>query len=166
MRPARTRSVRKIPLAPLMTSRAALVLILLGCLSACSSFRSGDASGFTQTGIASWYGEAEQGRRTASGERFDKYAMTAAHQTLPFGTVVRVTNLENGRIVTVRINDRGPFVRGRIIDLSARAATRLGIRENGVARVRLVALSGGQRHRGFDWVDASPSDIEFETARR
>ena len=151
-----------------MPSRAALVLILLGCLSACASLGSGPggAAGFTQTGLASWYGTAEQGRRTASGERFDKYAMTAAHPSLPFGTIVRVTSLENGRTIKVRINDRGPFVRGRIIDLSAGAAARLGIREDGVARVRLAVLRSDQRQRGFAWADASPGEVEFETARR
>lgn len=92
---------------------------------------------FTQTGTASWYGKSHHGRTTANGEKFDMEAMTAAHRTLPFGTRVRVTNLENKRSVVVRINDRGPYVRNRIIDLSARAARELGIAEDGLARVRL-----------------------------
>lgn len=148
-----------------MPSRAALALILLGCLSACASFGSGGGGvGFTETGLASWYGTSEQGRKTASGERFDKNAMTAAHPSLAFGTVVRVTNLENGRTIKVRINDRGPFVRGRIIDLSAGAAARLGIREDGVARVRVAVFRADQRRRGFDLADAASSGDDSETA--
>ena len=90
-----------------------------------------------QVGIASYYGRAHDGRRTASGEVFDMNGMTAAHRTLPFGTRVRVTNLANGREAVVRINDRGPFRRGRIIDLSYAAARRLGIVGPGVAKVRV-----------------------------
>lgn len=90
-----------------------------------------------QVGLASWYGPHFQRKRTADGERFDMNALTAAHRTLPFNAYVRVTNLENGRSVIVRINDRGPFAGHRIIDLSARAASDLGIRRNGVARVRI-----------------------------
>ena len=91
-------------------------------------------------GIASWYGAAHHGRRTASGEIFDMNAMTAAHRTYPFGTRVRVTDLATGRTVVVRINDRGPFVRGRIIDLSRAAAARLGIVQAGTARVRVERI--------------------------
>lgn len=81
---------------------------------------------FFQQGAASWYGAKFQGRRTASGERFDMYALTAAHRTLRFGSLVRVTNLKNGKSVVVRINDRGPFHSNRIIDLSYQAATQIG----------------------------------------
>lgn len=88
-----------------------------------------------QRGIASWYGPGFQGRPTASGERFNTNAMTAAHRHLPFGTRVQVTNLRNGRSVIVRINDRGPFIRGRIIDLSAAAARTLGLLQAGTAPV-------------------------------
>lgn len=98
--------------------------------------------GFRQVGWASWYGRKFHGRKTASGERFNMNAMTAAHRTLPFGTKVRVTNLANKRSVIVRINDRGPFARGRIIDLSRRAARVLGYARKGRARVRIEALSG------------------------
>jgi rare lipoprotein A len=91
-----------------------------------------------EVGIASWYGKKFHGRRTASGERYDMYAMTAAHPTLPFGSVVSVTRLDTGRKVTVRINDRGPFVKGRIIDLSYAAAKKLGIVERGIARVSVT----------------------------
>ncbi|MEO0642195.1 MAG: septal ring lytic transglycosylase RlpA family protein [Pseudomonadota bacterium] len=89
------------------------------------------------TKVASYYGKRFHGRRTANGERFDMNAMTAAHKTLPFGTRVRVTNPANGRAVTVRINDRGPFIAGRAIDLSRAAAQRLGMIQRGHARVRL-----------------------------
>jgi len=88
--------------------------------------------------VASYYGRAHDGRRTASGEIFHMDEMTAAHRSLPFGTRVRVTNLANGRQAVVRINDRGPFRRGRIIDLSYAAARKLGLVRRGVARVRVV----------------------------
>ena len=94
----------------------------------------------TETGQASWYGKAHHGQRTASGEPFDMHSLTAAHRTLPFGTIVRVTNLGNGRSVDVRINDRGPFRHGRIIDLSYEAAGRLGIVSTGTARVEIKVI--------------------------
>lgn len=92
---------------------------------------------FLQRGIASWYGEPFHGRKTASGETYDMWARTAAHKTLPLGTLVRVENRENGRSTVVRITDRGPFVRGRIIDLSRRAADDLGMIGTGTAKVAL-----------------------------
>lgn len=95
---------------------------------------------FTQVGLASWYGNAHAGHKTASGELFDPNAMTAAHRTLPLGIRVRITNVENGRTVTVRINDRGPADESRIIDLSRAAADALGFRTNGTVRVRLEQL--------------------------
>lgn len=88
-------------------------------------------------GIASWYGEDFHGRLTASGEVYDMYAMTAAHKTLPLGTVVKVHNLENGKTVEVKVNDRGPYVKGRIIDLSRTAGRALEIRGAGTAKVKL-----------------------------
>lgn len=97
--------------------------------------------GYTEIGIASWYGQEFHGRPTASQEIFDQHDLTAAHRTLPFGTMVLVTNLENGRQVTVRINDRGPFVRGRIIDLSYAAARLLGIVGPGTSRVKIEVVS-------------------------
>lgn len=93
--------------------------------------------GYDAVGVASWYGPNHHGRRTASGETFDMNAATAAHRTLPFGTFVRVTNLENGRSVVLRINDRGPFVKRRIIDVSRHAARVLGFLRQGTARVRV-----------------------------
>jgi rare lipoprotein A len=88
-------------------------------------------------GTASWYGEQFQGKPTASGEPYDMRDLTAAHPSLPLGTLVKVTNLRNGRAVVVRINDRGPVVDGRIIDLSYNAACALGFEERGLQRVRL-----------------------------
>lgn len=98
-------------------------------------------------GLASWYGGQFHGRRTASGERFDMHALTAAHRTLPFGTVVRVRSLVNGKTVEVRINDRGPFIGRRVIDLSRAAAKALGLLDSG-AGIKSVLLSlpgGGDR---------------------
>ncbi|MEP2235187.1 MAG: septal ring lytic transglycosylase RlpA family protein [Alteripontixanthobacter sp.] len=91
-------------------------------------------------GMASYYGRRFHGRRTANGERFDMHAMTAAHKTLPFGTLVEVTNPNNGRSVTVRINDRGPFIRGRTIDLSRAAASEIGIIQRGHGKVALALV--------------------------
>lgn len=93
-----------------------------------------------QKGVASWYGRRFHGRRTASGERFNMYAMTCAHRTLPMKTRVRVTNLRNGKSVVVRVNDRGPYAHGRIVDLSYAAAKKLDIVRSGTARVRLDVL--------------------------
>ncbi|HEY5330600.1 MAG TPA: septal ring lytic transglycosylase RlpA family protein [Acidobacteriaceae bacterium] len=92
------------------------------------------------SGIASWYGAVRQGHHTASGERFDKDELTAAHRTLPFGTLVRVVDVTSGKSVVVRINDRGVLFPGRVIDLSSAAADDLGILRSGVARVRLEIL--------------------------
>lgn len=103
---------------------------------------------FTQTGMASFYGAAHDGKTTADGESFDQHGFTAAHRTLKFGTVVRVTNLDNGRTVKVEINDRGPHVKGRIIDLSAAAATALDMRQDGIARVKLEAYREDQSGAG------------------
>ena len=93
------------------------------------------------TGKASWYGPGFAGRKTANGERFNPNAMTAAHKTLPMNTTVRVTNVKNGKTVVVRINDRGPFIRGRIIDLSKAAAKKIDMLGHGTATVELVALT-------------------------
>ncbi len=103
---------------------------------------------YSETGIASWYGTKFHGRATSSGERYDMYAMTAAHKSLPIPTYVRVENLDNGRSTVVRVNDRGPFHKGRIIDLSYAAATRLGIDKKGTGQVRVTALTPYQTLRG------------------
>lgn len=101
---------------------------------------------FTQVGLATWYGGHCVGHQTASGERLAKHGLTAAHRSLPFGTVIRVTNLENGRVVKVRINDRGPNIhrRSRILDLSTDAAGALGFRPSGIARIRIEELPSDQ----------------------
>ena len=111
---------------------------LCGCLI--GAIASGAALPPAQRGLASVYSEYLNGKRTASGERYDSGNLTAAHRTLPLGAEIRVTNLDNGKSVRVRINDRGPHVQGRIVDLSSGAAAALGVR-NGVARVRLEILS-------------------------
>ena len=98
------------------------------------------SKGFEQTGIASWYGKKFHGRRTSSGEIYDMFAMTAAHKTLPLPTYAKVINLENGLTAIVKINDRGPFHKGRIIDLSYSAAKRLDVLTNGTAKVKLIAI--------------------------
>ncbi|MDG1286440.1 MAG: septal ring lytic transglycosylase RlpA family protein [Rickettsiales bacterium] len=95
---------------------------------------------YEQTGIASWYGPGFHGRKTATGERYDQNAWTAAHTTLPMPSIVRVTNLENGRAMNLRVNDRGPFHPGRIIDLSKAASKKLGVIEHGVAKVKVTYL--------------------------
>lgn len=99
---------------------------------------------YDETGLASWYGAELHGNRTASGERFDKNALTAAHPTLPMPVNVRVTNLDNGRSVVVRVNDRGPFIPGRIIDVSQKAAQLLGFQDQGVAKVRVSFVGEGE----------------------
>ena len=101
--------------------------------------------GFTQKGIASWYGDDFHGRKTSNAETYNMYEMTAAHKTLPMHTVLLVRNLDNKREVVVRVNDRGPFVRGRVIDLSYTAAKKIGIIGRGTARVHLTALGDAQQ---------------------
>ena len=103
-----------------------------------------DARGYRERGVASWYGSKFQGRRTSSGEPYDMFAMTAAHPVLPLPTFVRVTNLDNGKSVVVKVNDRGPFLHGRIIDLSYAAAWKLGISATGTGRVEVEALQPQQ----------------------
>ncbi len=100
--------------------------------------------GGDEKGMASWYGNEYHGRTTASGEVFDQYAMTAAHKKLPFGTIVRVKNKRNGKEVTVRINDRGPFKRGRVIDLSRGAADKIEMIRDGVVPVELDIVRKGR----------------------
>ena len=101
------------------------------------------ARGYAERGIASWYGPKFHGEMTSSGERYDMYAMTAAHKTLPLPAYVRVTHLGNGKSVVVRVNDRGPFVDGRIIDLSYAAATRLDMVGPGTAPVEVMVVGPG-----------------------
>ena len=102
------------------------------------------AEGYNETGIASWYGTKFHGRKTSTGEVYDVYKITAAHKSLPLPTWVKVTNLENDRTLDVRVNDRGPFKEGRIIDLSYAAAVRLGVFPKGTAKVRVEAIALGK----------------------
>ena len=136
-----------------MNSRNAVVLGVSVCLATiCGCVIEADASGAAlppaQKGLASVYSEHFNGKRTASGERYDSNSLTAAHRTLPFGAEVRVTNLDNGKSVRVRVNDRGPHIQGRIVDLSSRAAAVLGMR-SGVARVKVEILAQ-PTHAGVD----------------
>ncbi len=121
------------------------LMILL--LVSCATTRKGSV---LEQGEASWYGPGFHGRTTANGETYNQNELTAAHRTLPFNTVVRVINLDNGKSVNVRINDRGPYARGRIIDLSKEAARRIDMVDSGVAPVRLVLVRSEQpiRTRG------------------
>jgi rare lipoprotein A len=116
-------------------------LLPLGDQAAAQQTASRSQSCRCTTGTATWYGAHAHGRFTASGERFDRHALTAAHRTLPFDTRVRVTNLRNGRSVIVRITDRGPFGRGRVIDLSEAAARELDMVERGIAPVRIERVA-------------------------
>ncbi|MDQ1192910.1 rare lipoprotein A [Brevundimonas vesicularis] len=110
---------------------------------------------YEEVGMASWYGDAFNGRPTSTGERFDMHALTAAHKTLPLPGLVEVTNLENGRRLVVRINDRGPFVDSRIIDLSREAASELGMLSQGVGRVRVRYLGRAPQQGGGTLLRAS-----------
>ncbi len=126
---------------------------------------------WSETGIASWYGEPFHGRTTASGETYDMEALTAAHRTLPFHTIVRVENLQNGRTTTLRINDRGPFVRGRTIDVSRRAARELGLIGPGTAPVRVTILEVAAEARCWEvqvgaFASRSNAEAEWERLRR
>ena len=145
----------------LLLALVCAALVLTGCGGSRTSWRKGgvagtkpytvrgktyyplkSAHGFVEEGIASWYGPGFHGKTTANGERYNQYAMTAAHKLLPLGTKVRVTHLGNGKSVIVRVNDRGPFVEDRVIDLSRTAATRLNMMGTGTARVRIQSLGG------------------------
>ncbi|MDX1503652.1 MAG: septal ring lytic transglycosylase RlpA family protein, partial [Thermoanaerobaculia bacterium] len=155
-----------------MRAVAAALLVAL-VLSACSGGRTrapeAPGRGWQERGIASWYGPGFHGRRTASGEVYDMHGISAAHKSLPFGSVVEVENLDNGRSVKVRINDRGPFVRGRVIDLSRGAAEKIGLVGPGTARVRLTlvgtapAVVARDAREGREWVVQAGA---FREARR
>lgn len=123
----------------------ALALMVVGCASS----RPGRSvsSSTIETGVASYYHDRLHGRTTASGEVYDREALTAAHRSLPFGTTVLVRNLGNGKTARVRINDRGPFVDGRILDVSRRAAEVLGFVADGLARVSVEVVAGSDRRK-------------------
>jgi rare lipoprotein A len=138
--------VRREPSSRLARLAGALALL---AVAACSTTppptpASAPPPTYTETGIASWYGAEHAGAKTASGAPFDPAKATAAHRSLPLRTVARVTNTENGRSVTVVINDRGPFAKGRIIDVSAAAAQVLGIKHDGIALVRVEVMEEDQ----------------------
>lgn len=114
-----------------MTARAIFIALTIACLAVPAQ---------AQTGAASWYGPKFHGRTTANGERFDMHAATCAHKRLRFGTRLRITNLRNGKTATCRVNDRGPYVGGRIVDVSKGVAARLGMVGRGVARVRIEVI--------------------------
>jgi len=116
-----------------------MVLFFLNCAGA-PVRNDANRTGYTESGQASFYALKYHRRKTASGERLDQNALTAAHRTLPFGTKIKVTNLENGKSVTVRINDRGPFVKGRVVDLTQTAFKKIGRLESGVIAVVIEAL--------------------------
>lgn len=136
-----TRSIASAPL-PLVLG----LLLLAGCASSGNQASRGRPSTL-ERGMASWYGPGFHGRMTASGERYDMHAATAAHRTLPFGTLLEVRNLDNGLTTQVRVNDRGPFKKDRIVDLSLTAARAIGMVGPGTARVELrtLSLGGGDR---------------------
>ena len=117
-------------------------LVAAGCASTKTSrpTTAAPAAGTRIVGLASWYGQRHQGHATASGEAFDVNKLTAAHRTMPFGTRLRVTNVENGRSVVVRVNDRGPWVSDRVLDVSLAAAKTLGMTGDGVTKVEIVVL--------------------------
>jgi len=126
---------------------ALLCLLLLGGCAGPAHRPSAGLRGYSETGLASFYAKKFQGRKTASGERLDNSALTAAHRSLPFGTEVVVRNPANGKSVRVTINDRGPFVRGRIIDLTRAAFARIASLDRGVVKVELK-LNGVRTKRG------------------
>lgn len=123
------------------------------------------ASGYRERGVASWYGQKFHGRKTSSGEPYDMYAMTAAHKTLPLPAYVRVTSLENGRSIVVRVNDRGPFVDNRLIDLSYAAAVKLDMIGSGTAMVQVEAIDpAGAAHPVKIDAEPPPGDAMFVQA--
>jgi rare lipoprotein A len=117
-------------------------MLFLGCCASHSKYKpQSELVGYSESGEASYYSMKFQFRKTASGEKFNNYSMTAAHKTLPFGTKVIVTNINNGKTVTVKINDRGPFVKGRIIDLTRAAFSKIESVDKGVAKVRIKVMN-------------------------
>jgi len=127
-----------------LVTLGAAALLAWSCASSAPKPLASVDKGWTEKGIASWYGGKFHGRRTANGEVYDMYGITAAHKRLPFDTMVEVRNLDNGKAIQVRVNDRGPFVRGRIIDLSFTAAKKIGMVGPGTANVKLRVLGDAE----------------------
>ena len=147
-------------LKSLISLKTLLLFLLAAVLSSCAAVEQSVSTDGVQDGIASWYGSDFNGKPTASGETYDMYAMTAAHKTLPLGTTLEVTNLDNGRRVNVVVNDRGPFVPGRIIDLSYSGARALDIVGPGTARVRLrVTGRDGKYVKYVSVQDSGPGSL-------
>ena len=152
-------------------AQVAVALLATACSTGRARAPETPRPGWQQRGIASWYGPGFHGKRTANGEVYDMDGISAAHKTLPFGSVVEVENLDNGRRLKVRINDRGPFIRGRVIDLSRGAARELGLIGPGTAKVRLrlvgtaptVVARGADAERG--WVVQAGAFREARHAR-
>ncbi len=134
----------------------ALTAAAAGNPAAISAIEACKKPNYALEGIASWYGAVLNGHRTASGERFNMYDMTACHKTLPFGTIVKVTDQKTGRSVDVRINDRGVLNEGRVIDLSFAAAAKLGIVKSGLTDVKLEVVKMGNGHH--NWVHDAPEE--------
>lgn len=155
-------------------SRLALLalLVMLMCGGAASCAKRTTAAmravkpGYREEGVASWYGEPYHGRKTASGEVYDMNQLTAAHRRLPFDTVARIVHRGNGRSVEVRINDRGPFVDGRFLDLSRAAAANLGMQQDGTARVKLRVVRAPNAHFGVQAAAFSTRAAAEEFHRR
>lgn len=151
-----------------MRRRSALTLLL--ALAAAAWAQGGEVPAAplqpVGQGLASWYGEPFHGRRTASGEIFDKNALTAAHRSLAFGTVILVRNLDNGLEVTVRVNDRGPFVDGRILDLSEAAGRAIGLDRSGTARVAIYVVAAPAAARKRIQLGAYSSGANAQAAGR
>jgi len=135
-----------VPARPRRLCLAAAVVTITLVVSSCASTKpsrpaaAAPAPGTRIVGLASWYGQKHQGRATASGEAFDMNKLTAAHRTMPFGTRLRVTSVETGRSVVVRVNDRGPWANDRVLDVSLAAARTLGMVGDGVTRVEIIVL--------------------------
>jgi len=142
------------------TVKSALLALLALVLVSCAAVEPGISPDGVQEGIASWYGSDFHGKPTASGETYNMYAMTAAHKTLPLGTTLEVTNLENDKRISVVVNDRGPFVAGRIIDLSYKAAKGLDIVGPGTAPVRLRVTGRDQKYVKYIKIqDSGPGNL-------
>lgn len=141
--------------------RLKLILILILSIS---FIRASSAQTFKQTGIASYYADKFEGRTTANGEKYKHNKLTAAHKTLPFGTILNVKNLKNGKVVTVRVNDRGPFVEGRIIDLSKSAARELSFVDQGITEVEIIATGNSDESRKtYSSLDRPVDDTNVES---